>query len=68
MADKAREDESIRGIVERLTNAFSATRSPAEVQAAVAKAQASFADRPVREFIPVLAERQARSLLNESSD
>ncbi|WP_328980061.1 three-helix bundle dimerization domain-containing protein [Streptomyces canus] len=68
MADKAREDEAIRGIVERLTGAFSATRSPAEVQSAVAKAHASFADRPVREFIPVLVERQARTLLNESSD
>ena len=33
-----REDEAIRGIVERLTDAFSATRSPAEVQTAVAKA------------------------------
>ncbi|MFI6435013.1 three-helix bundle dimerization domain-containing protein [Streptomyces sp. NPDC050759] len=68
MADKAREDEAIRGIVERLTDASRATRSPAEVQAAVAKAHASFADRPVREFIPVLVERQARTLLNQSSN
>jgi hypothetical protein len=68
MTDKAREDEAIRGIIERLTDAFSATHSPAEVQAAVAKAHVSFADRPVREFVPVLVERQARTLLNEASN
>ncbi|MGY1503105.1 three-helix bundle dimerization domain-containing protein [Streptomyces sp. QTS52] len=64
MADKAREEDAIHGIVERLKNAFSATYSPAEVEAAVAKAHASFTDRPVREFVPVLVERQARSVLN----
>ncbi|MDC0770732.1 three-helix bundle dimerization domain-containing protein [Streptomyces sp. HD] len=67
MADKAREDEAIRGVVERLTDAFSATSSSAEVEAAVAKAHSSFADRPVREFVPVLVERKARALLSESS-
>ncbi|MEU9382460.1 hypothetical protein AB0D38_16390 [Streptomyces sp. NPDC048279] len=67
MADKAREDEAIRGGVERLTDAFSATRSPAEGEAAVAKVHASFADRPVREFVPVLVERKARALLSNSS-
>ncbi|MEV5527821.1 three-helix bundle dimerization domain-containing protein [Streptomyces prunicolor] len=64
MADKAREEDAIHGIVERLTNAFSATHSPAEVEDAVAKAHASFTDRPVREFVPVLVERKARSILN----
>lgn len=67
MADKAREDEAIRGVVERLTDAFSATRSPAEVEAAVAEVHASFANGPVREFVPVLVERKARALLNKSS-
>ncbi|MFD4597812.1 three-helix bundle dimerization domain-containing protein [Streptomyces sp. NPDC058464] len=41
----------------RLKDAFGATRSQAEVKAAVAKAYASSTDRPVREFIPVLVER-----------
>ncbi|MFD3843459.1 three-helix bundle dimerization domain-containing protein [Streptomyces sp. NPDC058642] len=67
MADKTREDEAIRAVVERLTKAFSATHSPNEVEAAVAQALASFADRPVRDFVPVLVERQARTLLNGSS-
>lgn len=67
MADKEREHEAIRGVVERLTDAYSATRSPAEVEAAVAKAHSSFTDRPVREFVPVLVERKARQLLSESS-
>lgn len=68
MADKARENEAIRGVVERLTNAFSATHSPAEVEAAVAKAHASFTDRPLREFVPVLVERKARTLLTGTPD
>jgi hypothetical protein len=67
VADNAREDDAIRGVVERLKNAFSATHSPAEVEAAVAKAHASFSNRPVREFVPVLVERKARTLLSESS-
>jgi hypothetical protein len=67
VADKAREDEAIRGVVERLTGAFGATHRPAEVEAVVAKALASFADRPVREFVPVLVERKARALLRKSS-
>ncbi|MFJ4369033.1 three-helix bundle dimerization domain-containing protein [Streptomyces chartreusis] len=45
---------------------MSATRSPAEVEAAVAKAHASFTGRPVREFVPVLVERKARALLSDS--
>ncbi|MFC8663956.1 three-helix bundle dimerization domain-containing protein [Streptomyces sp. NPDC057199] len=68
MADKTREDEAIRGVAEHLTNTFSATHSQAEVKAAVTKIHASFADRPVREFVPVLVERKARTLLSGSSD
>ncbi|WP_362336831.1 three-helix bundle dimerization domain-containing protein [Streptomyces sp. NPDC048277] len=53
--------------MERLKDAFSATHGPAEVEAAVTKAHASFSDRPVREFVPVLVERKARRILAESS-
>ncbi|MGW0833586.1 three-helix bundle dimerization domain-containing protein [Streptomyces prunicolor] len=68
VTDKAREEDAIHGIVERLTNTFSATHSPAEVEDAAAKAHASFTDRPVREFVPVLVERKARSILSKHSD
>ncbi|MEU5046279.1 three-helix bundle dimerization domain-containing protein [Streptomyces griseorubiginosus] len=68
MADKAREDDAVRGVVERLTHIFSATHSPAEVQAAVARAHASFTDRPVHDFVPVLVERRAPALLSGSAD
>ncbi len=64
MVDRAHEEDAIRRVVERLTNAFSASHDPAEVEAAVAKAHASFDDRPVREFVPVLVERKARSFLD----
>jgi hypothetical protein len=57
----------MRGVVERLKIAFSATHSAGEVEAVVAKAHAAFSERPVREFIPVLVERRARAMLNESS-
>ncbi|MCL6672275.1 MULTISPECIES: three-helix bundle dimerization domain-containing protein [Streptomyces] len=67
MADRDREDDAIRAVVERLSSAYSATHSRIEVEEAVAKAHASFADRPVREFVPVLVERKARIMLKESS-
>ncbi|WP_411978465.1 three-helix bundle dimerization domain-containing protein [Streptomyces sp. N50] len=60
VTDKSREEDAIHGIVERLTNAFSATRSSAEVGDAVAKAHASFTDRPVREFVPEHPEQSFR--------
>ncbi len=67
VVDKAREEDAIHGIVERLTNAFSATHSPAEVEKAAAKAYASFTDRHVCEFVPMLVERKARSILSDRS-
>ncbi|MFD9460339.1 three-helix bundle dimerization domain-containing protein [Streptomyces sp. NPDC060027] len=68
MADKAaREEGAIHGVVERLKDAFSAAHGQAEVEAAVAQAHASFADRPVREFVPVLVERKARNILKDHS-
>ncbi|WP_443045571.1 three-helix bundle dimerization domain-containing protein [Streptomyces sp. HUCO-GS316] len=57
----------MRGVVERLANTFSETHSPAEVEAAVVQAHASFTDRPVRELVPVLVERKARTVLGKSS-
>jgi hypothetical protein len=68
VADQGREDEAIRGITERLKDTFGTTHSAAEVEDAVAKAHASFTNRPVREFVPVLVERKARAFLDESSD
>ncbi|MGW7361910.1 three-helix bundle dimerization domain-containing protein [Streptomyces sp. NPDC054841] len=67
MADKAREEDAIRGVVERLKNAFSTTHSSDEVEAAVTEAHASFNGRPVREYVPILVERKARITLNRSS-
>ncbi|MFF3763963.1 three-helix bundle dimerization domain-containing protein [Streptomyces sp. NPDC001922] len=68
MAVDAREKEAIRAVVERLTEAYGTTRTPEEVEATVAEAYASFKDRPVRDFVPVLVERKARAALdNEAS-
>ncbi|MGA5360593.1 three-helix bundle dimerization domain-containing protein [Streptomyces purpurascens] len=51
MAIDQREEEAIQAVTERLT-AYGATRSPDEIEAAVAAAHASFEDRPVRDFVP----------------
>ncbi|MGW2028124.1 three-helix bundle dimerization domain-containing protein [Streptomyces decoyicus] len=68
MAMDAREKEAIQAVVERLTDAYITTRTPEEIEAAVTEAHASFKDRPVREFVPVLVERKARAALdNEAS-
>lgn len=67
MAETTREEDAIRVVVERLKTAFGATHSPAEVEEVVAKAHATFAGRPVREFVPVLVERRARIILHESA-
>ncbi|MGW3147185.1 MULTISPECIES: three-helix bundle dimerization domain-containing protein [Streptomyces] len=67
MTDKAREEDAIHGVLERLKSAFGATHSQGEIEAAVAEAHASFTGRPVREFVPVLVERKARARLHESS-
>ncbi|MEV4453096.1 three-helix bundle dimerization domain-containing protein [Streptomyces mirabilis] len=66
MAVETREEDAIRGVVERLTSAYDETSTPEQVEAAVATAHAAFSDRPVRDFVPVLVERKARTLLNEA--
>ncbi|MFJ8948293.1 three-helix bundle dimerization domain-containing protein [Streptomyces sp. NPDC102395] len=63
MATDQREEEAIQALTQRLTAAYSTTRSPAEVEAAVAAAHASFEDRPIRDFVPVLVERKVRAIL-----
>ncbi|MFJ8022442.1 three-helix bundle dimerization domain-containing protein [Streptomyces sp. NPDC096311] len=67
MAVETREEEAIRGVVERLTSTYAETRTPKQVEAAVTTAHAAFSERPVRDFVPVLVERKARALLNEAS-
>ncbi|MFG2856902.1 three-helix bundle dimerization domain-containing protein [Streptomyces mirabilis] len=62
-----REEGAIRAPADRLTAAYSATRSPAEVKAAVAEAHASFEDRRVGDFVPVLVERKVRAVLGRPS-
>ncbi|GHD62373.1 hypothetical protein GCM10010317_057380 [Streptomyces mirabilis] len=66
MAVETREEDAIRGVVERLTSAYDESCTPEQVEAAVATAHAAFSDRPVRDFVPVLVERKARTLLNEA--
>lgn len=67
MAIDTREEDAIRGVVERLKSAYGATHTPAEVEEAVAATHASFSDRPVRDFVPVLVERKARATLGEAA-
>ncbi|MCX4910887.1 three-helix bundle dimerization domain-containing protein [Streptomyces sp. NBC_00878] len=68
MAIDAHEEDAIRGVTKRLTSAYDKTRTTAEIEAAVAAAHASFSDRPVRDFVPVLVERKARAILRTPHD
>ncbi|MFE3883029.1 three-helix bundle dimerization domain-containing protein [Streptomyces lydicus] len=67
MARDTREEEAIQAVVERLTDAYVTTHTPKEVEAAVTEAHASFRDRPVRDFVPVLVERRARAALDREA-
>ncbi|PBC85942.1 hypothetical protein SAMN05428945_6586 [Streptomyces sp. 2224.1] len=67
VAIDAREKEAIRAVAERLADAYGATRAPEEIEAAIAEAHASFTDRPVRDFVPVLVERKARTALDRKT-
>ncbi|MFG2810311.1 three-helix bundle dimerization domain-containing protein [Streptomyces sp. DT199] len=67
MAIDQREKEAIQQVTPRLTAAHGATRSSAVIEAAVAAAHASFKDRPVRDFVPVLVEPKARAALGGAS-
>lgn len=67
MVVDAREEEAIQAVVERLTDAYITTRTPEEIGAAVTEAHASFKDRPVRDFVPVLVERKARAALDNEA-
>ncbi|MET9736480.1 luciferase family protein [Streptomyces sp. NPDC006458] len=62
-----REEEAIRALIERLTASYSPTRSPAEIEAAVTAAHASFKDRPIRDFVPVLVERKVRAAFGRTT-
>ncbi|MEV0118433.1 hypothetical protein AB0H77_35180 [Streptomyces sp. NPDC050844] len=67
MTIDTREEDAIQGVVERLTHTYSTSRTPEEIEAAVAAAHAGFSNRPVRDFVPVLVERKVRALLDKSS-
>ena len=68
MAIDSREEDAIRAVTERLKSTYSGTRTTDEIEAAVAAAHASFSDRRVRDFVPVLVERKARATLGKASD
>jgi hypothetical protein len=59
------EDAAIRHVFEQLTTSYSGRRTPAEIEAAIAEARASFTDPPIRTYVPVLVERRARRILAE---
>ncbi|MGW2918450.1 three-helix bundle dimerization domain-containing protein [Streptomyces angustmyceticus] len=67
MAINTREEEAIQAVVERLTDAYRATRTRMEIEAAVTEAHTFFKGRPVRDFVPVLVERKARAALDNAA-
>jgi hypothetical protein len=57
------EAEAIRQVAQRLRTAYRDTRTPAEIDGAIADAHRRFEGRPVRDFVPILVERAARARL-----
>lgn len=62
--DISNEDAMIDEIVERLSTRFP-TRTPEEVREVVSEAYEAFAGAPVRDFVAVLAEKQAKKRLKQ---
>ncbi|MFJ4790764.1 three-helix bundle dimerization domain-containing protein [Streptomyces sp. NPDC088794] len=61
------EDVAIRHLTDHLKTSFGDSRAPDEIESAVATAYAAFDDLPIRTYVPVLVERQARRILRERS-
>lgn len=55
------ESRALEQVSERLRSDYGLT--PDEVDAAIAEALAAYAGRPVRDFVPILVERQVRERL-----
>ncbi|MCX4452361.1 hypothetical protein OOK58_09570 [Streptomyces sp. NBC_01728] len=61
------EDVAIRRVTDRLKTRCSESHAPDEIETAVATAYASFDALPIRAYVPVLVERQARRILSKHS-
>lgn len=59
------EAQLIDGVIERLADKFP-DRPRADIERAVAEVHQEFEGNPVRDYVPVLVEREARQLLRDS--
>jgi hypothetical protein len=66
--EEARELRAIENLTSRLTETFSGLRTPDEVEAAIRTARDVFDGDPVRDYVPILIERMARSELVPKPD
>lgn len=67
-SDEGREEFAIEHLTSALSEDYADELPPDEVKAAIDAAHDSYADVPVREFVPILVERDARETLNEELD
>ncbi|MBO3744786.1 hypothetical protein J5X84_01810 [Streptosporangiaceae bacterium NEAU-GS5] len=61
--DEHGEHDAIKDVIRRLTDTFTRTHTPTEVEEAVMTAYDGFDGRPVRDFIPLLVERIVKDQL-----
>jgi hypothetical protein len=61
-----REQEAIRHVTEHLATDYAQEHPAAEVKEVVEEKKAQYADAPVRDFVPILVERDVRETLDES--
>ncbi|MFJ9724796.1 three-helix bundle dimerization domain-containing protein [Streptomyces sp. NPDC101209] len=64
MSPQSAETEAIRRITAHLKAVYDGRRTPGQVEAAMSAAEKHFEDSRIRDFVPVLVERRARSALD----
>ncbi|MDT0467400.1 three-helix bundle dimerization domain-containing protein [Streptomyces gibsoniae] len=62
------EEAALRHVTDQLKISYGDRCTPAEVEAAVDEARASFTVLPIRTYVPVLVERRARRILGGDTD
>ncbi|MFE2140747.1 three-helix bundle dimerization domain-containing protein [Streptomyces sp. NPDC059456] len=66
MSSQSGEEEAVRRVGAHLRAVYHGRQTPGQVDAALSAAVQRFQDSRIRDFVPVLTERHARSLLDRA--
>ena len=65
MDDELREEGAMRHVTESLAADFAEEHPAEEIEQVVSEKREHYSDAPVRDFVPILVEREARETLTE---